>query len=518
VIALLPWGLPWALLWGPGCQPGGEDSGAVEVGEVAFSVAPEAVDFGAVPLGESAWQTIVITNEGGADLTLAAAELSQEAGFFLNTGGNAELAPGEQQSVFVAWTPEASGSLEATLSLRLEGSERLVSEVALTGSGAEALPGLSVSSVDFGVVGVGCEVTAEVRVSNDGALPAEVVALRLDDSVQDDSTLDDVALEAPALPVTLEPGGGLDLTLRFAPGDVGVAEGALEVDVGETLSLPLRGEGAAGEAWEEDFVVSGDQPVSLLIAINGEITVGRFGERLEDALPDLYDTLAEAGVPWRVAWLVLEEGSVVGETAYIDDGFSTDAAVAATLGMLVGADDYDNDYLFSTLYSGMLENRGWLLDDPGWADSRLNLVGIGNDLEQSPVHYVTFLNDCGALKEGVVVHAIGGPWPEGCEDATPYAGFYEATLETGGVFLDYCEPSWRDHMETLALGSLGGNQSTFTLSTVPTTSSLEVVVDGSAQQTGWSYNAALNAVVFDRPLERGAAVQLRYLEALECIQ
>ena len=331
MIALLPWGL----LWGPGCQPGGEDSGAVEVGEVAFSVAPEAVDFGAVPLGESAWQTIVITNEGGADLTLAAAELSQEAGFFLNTGGNAELAPGEQQSVFVAWTPEASGSLEATLSLRLEGSERLVSEVALTGSGAEALPGLSVSSVDFGVVGVGCEVTAEVRVSNDGALPAEVVALRLDDSVQDDSTLDDVALEAPALPVTLEPGGGLDLTLRFAPGDVGVAEGALEVDVGETLSLPLRGEGAAGEAWEEDFVVSGDQPVSLLIAINGEITVGRFGERLEDALPDLYDTLAEAGVPWRVAWLVLEEGSVVGETAYIDDGFSTDAAVAATLGMLV---------------------------------------------------------------------------------------------------------------------------------------------------------------------------------------
>jgi len=509
VITLLPWGLSWGLLWSPGCQPGGEDSGAVEVGEVAFSVAPEAVDFGAVPLGESAYQVIVITNAGSADLTLTAAELSLEQGFFLNTGGNAELAPGEQQSVFLAWTPEVLGSLEETLSLRLEGDEGFVSEVALTGSGAGALVGLSVSSVDFGVVGVGCEVTAEVRVSNDGTLPATIEALQLDG---------DFVLDPPALPAAVEPGESLALAVGFAPGDVGLAEGALTIDSGEALSLPLRGEGAAGGPWEEDFVVSGEQPVSLLIAINGEITVGQFGERLEDALPDLYETLAAAGVPWRVAWLVLEEGSVVGETAYIDDGFSTDEAVAATLGMLVGANDYDNDYLFNTLYNGLLENRGWLLDDPEWADSRLNLVGIGNDLEQSPVHYVAFLNSCGALKEGVVVHAIGGPWPEGCEDATPYAGFYEATLETGGVFLDYCEPSWRDHMETLALGSLGGNQSTFTLSAAPTASTLEVVVDGAARRTGWSYNAALNAVVFDRPLERGAAVQLRYLEALDCAQ
>jgi hypothetical protein len=495
-------------------------------GEVSLTLSPESLDFGEVALGGAHSLEVSLANTGDADLIMTGLELPDaSAGITMTTPTRYDVPAGASQSWWVTWAPVQSGELQAALTVMAgpDSGTQSPYTVALTGTGAGPELLLTQTSHDFGEVALGCEAVHEVTLLNAGNrdLTLDGISLNNDGefSVRDQ---DGEALDAEQ---TIAPGGTLVLALHFAPLDEHLTAATLEIDSDDPLSptarLQLSGEGYVANEHTDTFTSTGQQNATVLFAINTVALLGNYSDRFWEALPTFFDTLKGSGVSYRVAALIDTDGAVNGDTLYVTEEDSTNEAIAIFEEMTTGAAS-DNDYFFQTFGNALPANEDWLiLENALWEDARLNLIGINNDLEQSSGNYVTWLSEYADYKDDpddIVMHAIAGDYPGGCSGAEPFAGYYDAVEETGGVFLSICEADWGDHMETLALACLGDSRALFYLTQQPAESSLEVSVDGALQTSGWSYNAGLNAVSFaeGRFPDTGSEVAIYYYVAGEC--
>ena len=133
-------------------------------------------------------------------------------------------------------------------------------------------------------------------------------------------------------------------------------------------------------------------------------------------------------------------------------------------------------------------------------DATLALIGVSDEPEQSVNPYTYYVSLFQSLKDDsddVVMHAIGGDYPQGCGGNQAYTGMYEATVATGGLFLSICATDFGSHLEELAEGSTT-DLTSFELSDYPVEETIEVVVNGFTTTTGWSYNAVDNSIDFEQ--------------------
>jgi PKD repeat protein len=103
-----------------------------------LAVAPARLDFGKVQVGKKRDLSIVISNEGTADLEINATSLiGENADQWQVTKGAASftLAPGDQQEVTVSFKPTSSGSKSAKLRIRSNDSDEDPFDVVLRGNG-----------------------------------------------------------------------------------------------------------------------------------------------------------------------------------------------------------------------------------------------------------------------------------------------------------------------------------------------------------------------------------------------
>ena len=105
---------------------------------------PATLDFGAIDVGQSAEQTLVIGNQGNADLqVLSIAFEGGQADWFKHNGLDRRISPGEEYSVTVTCQPQQEGPIQAVV--RIQSTDLNTSEVtvALQGTGnpaAQATP------------------------------------------------------------------------------------------------------------------------------------------------------------------------------------------------------------------------------------------------------------------------------------------------------------------------------------------------------------------------------------------
>jgi len=99
----------------------------------------------------------------------------------------------------------------------------------------------------------------------------------------------------------------------------------------------------------------------------------------------------------------------------------------------------------------------------------------------------------------------------GC--ATAYAApIYEDVItDTGGVSESICEGDWTTPLENIA-ATTEHYADTFPLSATPDETTIQVFVNGTQVMTGWSYDATLQAVIFDWTdvPDNGDAVEIQY--------
>ena len=503
-------------------EPTGPHDTDADLDLASWSILPPSLDLGETPVGEPVEALLTIGNTGSVDLHLLDPDGGDD-GIELTLGGVSPLPPGSSATIDLLWTPTAYGALDSELSLWVGASpdEAALVEVPVEGTALGAVPTLSVSSFDFGEIGVGCEEDLEVTITNTGNADLQVDGVRLDSA-------DGYAIYAATdLPWVLGPFESRDQRVEFEAETIGMVTSALwfETDAG-TVGTELSATGLVDEVTTLSFDIGEQVDSTAIFNVNQAAIPGnyadRYSELLEDALPTFFETLLSYDAAFRVAFVVGVEGKVDGEVAYIDESYTAEEATDLVLGMLEpGLDAGDNDANFRTLLAAIDENQDWLFEDEGWSASQLNLVAIQNDQEQSGGSWSSWVSKAQAYKSNpdhVVFHAIAGPIPSGCMGADPFRNYDQAVTATGGAFESVCSTDWTSVMATLAVACLDNPQGTFALEGKPIEESIELSYDGELQTEGWSFDEEKNAVIVDDDAlpAFGSTVEISYWHAGDC--
>ena len=253
------------LITGCGLSPmgaGGKDSGDTAAVPSGLQI-PEALDFGAVALGETATDAIVVRNYTEDDVALLAGQLSGDPVFFLDssTGFPMETTAGGEAVITIGFTPTAEQDYSAALSLTVQGEAEPVSVAVLGaggegggsggdeggggdggGSGSTAAVSASPSSIAFGPVYTNETGMTSLMIANNEDSDILVTGLRFSDPPS--FTWQASAGQSFNLAQVVSAGATKSIDVYFQPADERAYSETLtiETDAGDVI-VPLTGTG-----------------------------------------------------------------------------------------------------------------------------------------------------------------------------------------------------------------------------------------------------------------------------------
>jgi hypothetical protein len=225
-----------------------------------LSLAASSLDFAGVTAGSSKTLTVNATNTGSASVTISSATFTTK--YFSLTAPQLPMvvAAGQQVSFSIAFTPNATGTFDATLTL-VTGSSSSVS-LSLSGTGMSAEVGLLATdpaSESFGTFLVGTQTPQTFTLTNTGGAAVNVTQASISGG--------GFQLSGIAPPLTLNPSQSTTFTVTFAPTVAGSFTGTVTITSdasNPTLTVPVSGSATSPG-------VLGASPATLSF---GNVTVG----------------------------------------------------------------------------------------------------------------------------------------------------------------------------------------------------------------------------------------------------
>ncbi|GEM_PF-2198556 len=494
---------------------------------VSWELEPESIDMGDGALGGQSFEYLTLTNTGNVNLLIADVWLeNEEAEVEVDVLGSLVMSPGMGQNLLVTWTPTTPGALDEELSLKLGESLAYVERVEVPITGATTGPQIEIDVVehDLGTVNVGCTKSSQFEIGNRGNEDLVIESITLSDIDSYDLENDNGLLSE--LPITLEPGDDEYFTFEFSPLSEGSHPTSVEVvsndPVNPELTVSASGSGNIVADFTDTFNVTGQQNVIVMWVVNSEgFVYGSYTTVMWNSMEIFFDQLLDAGPKFRVVAVSENDGSVLGSIDYVDDSMSAAECADGLWSQVETASRIDNDSQLSSGYLALNTTESWMTEDQDWQDSKFTLIGVNDDADQSggsAKSWVTKYRDWKGDSDDVVISGIQGDVPSGCGGAVAGTTWSEAANYTGGVFLSVCSENWDKHMETLGASAIGENVTSFYLSNDAADIGMSVSVDGIETSQGWSYNADLNAIVFDTDSmpDPGSVVEVYYIQTGEC--
>jgi len=209
-----------------------------------LDAAPPAVVFPETLVGESAVQTVTLSNTGGAALEINAAILTGNPAFVVDLPLPQSLEPGASQDFSISFTPDAATGFQAVLTLTHDGGNSPL-EISMTGAGAEVatVPVPDPGQVDFGGVLVGSTIGQElINLTNTGQASVTVGNLGTGGEHAGDFILD--AATDSCTGAKLASGQGCSFAVRFQPTQTGARGAQVDIpsDAG-AATVSLQGQG-----------------------------------------------------------------------------------------------------------------------------------------------------------------------------------------------------------------------------------------------------------------------------------
>jgi len=325
------------------------------------------------------------------------------------------------------------------------------------------------------------------------------------------------------LPWTLGPGDDTDVYVTYAPVDDFTDSAYLFVNSNDPFTPEVMAtQDGNGQLFGENTDIF-EQPLQaqtdILFAVDKSCSMDDDIMNVQANFQAYTSTLQGLNADFRIGIVVADSGQIAGSEPYIHEDNAEDAVTIAT-DMLDGGGPnggYNTEAGFTVLTAAIAVNQDWLRLDE---DAKLNLIGISDEPEQSNNSYSYYVGEFLSLKDDpddVVIHAIGGDYPNGCATAQPFTGFFEATVATDGLFLSLCATDWGASLTQLAEES-AAPLNVFDLSEWPVPETIVVVVDSQVKTVGWDYEESDNAVVFDYDYipEGGSIIEISYAIQGDC--
>ena len=239
-----------------GCQ--GVSAGTNPQSKGNLSLANLSLDFGSVAAGGSKTLTVTAMNSGTGSITINSASVSTK--YFAITAPTLPIAiaAGQSAAVTVAFTPNAAGVFNATVTFSSDASNPVTS-LSLSGTGVPSGQlVLNPSSLSFGSVTIGSKSSIPVTLTNNSGSSVNVSQAAISGS---GFQLSGIA------PLTLGANQSTTFTVTFAPQVNGIVSGAVTISSNApnpSLTMSLSGTGTSPG-------VLGANPESISF---GSVTVG----------------------------------------------------------------------------------------------------------------------------------------------------------------------------------------------------------------------------------------------------
>jgi hypothetical protein len=196
---------------GTGAQPG-------------LTLTPSFVNFGNVTVGQSASQSVTLTNSGTVSVTLSAATPSGSPFSMSGLSIPATLAAAQSISFSVKFAPTAAGVANGGINIT-DSAPGSPQTVVLAGTGiAVGTPAISVTpaSTPFGTVTIGGSGTQSIKISNTGNATLTITAANMGGSSE-------FSKSGLTLPLTIAAGGSSSFSAKFAPTASGSVSGSISL-------------------------------------------------------------------------------------------------------------------------------------------------------------------------------------------------------------------------------------------------------------------------------------------------
>jgi len=241
----------------------------------ALELSTTALQFGSVPIGTDAQQSLTVTSSGTAPLLISALTANGAAFAAQSPSLPLTLQPGQKLTLPVKFGPKASGVETGQLVITSDAAATPSVTVNLTGNGSatpapppSGTPALTLSStaVNFGSVTVGSHASKSVTLTSSGTAAVVLQSVAANG--------DGFSAGQLQLPLTLAPGQQVALPLTFAPSSAGAQQGQITLTdnaTGSPSTISLAGTGV-----EATPVASLSSPTSVEF---GNVTVGSQGSK-----------------------------------------------------------------------------------------------------------------------------------------------------------------------------------------------------------------------------------------------
>jgi hypothetical protein len=197
---------------------------------------PATARFGAIVVGRSVSQEIVLTNTGDASATVSAISVSNSEFSVSGISLPATLSAGQSVALSVDFSPNSIGETSAELTIT-SNAENPTLQVVIKGAGVQSeVLTASPASLSFGEVPVGSSVTRSVVVANPHSSDQTITSLHMLGT--------GFSISSSNMPVTISPGQTVTLSVSFAPQAAGADAGSIFA-FGGALNIPLSGTGTA---------------------------------------------------------------------------------------------------------------------------------------------------------------------------------------------------------------------------------------------------------------------------------
>ncbi|MCB9781022.1 MAG: choice-of-anchor D domain-containing protein [Alphaproteobacteria bacterium] len=482
----------------------------------AIAVSPARIDFGVLGADDEAVvRTFLVESVGGADLSVEGMEiLGDDLSFvILDEDQSFSLPATASREIPVVFLPMGANPVAQVL-IHSNDPDQPVSVVDLLGEGAVPELQIQPDPLDFGEAWIGCTDQQDVYLENVGTDDLVISDLRYEGDAHD---VFDEALGI-TLPLTLAPGETAQLLIDFTPDDVGEFRDKLVVDSNEprgSRNAVIVGDGAYAGEYVDRWELPVDPPSDIMFLVDQSGSMDDDQRRLGENFTTFISELSAYTDDWQVV--------VVND----DDGcYNSGILTRRTSG-------YQTQFSNSVSRGGGTYTEALLLPaangvektDPGECNhgflregAMLHIIVVSDEPNQTPLAWSNYVDQIIAKKgsaANVRISAIAGPTgTSSC--AQPGTGYAEAVDATGGVFLNICN-NWATSANLALLAEASVFQDTYELSRDPVVETIEVSVNGTRRELGWSYDGSTNAVVFSGNVPGEAdVVEVSYAAYASC--
>jgi len=522
-IALVCWGCSDQELYHEPEEP--EPPGPPDI-----EVTPLSIEFGSMQMGTELSQQVTISSVGDRDLIIDSMEIVGPEHFVVDTESTPlTLGNGGISLATVTFTALDGNDCDGIFEIQSNDPDEGVVEVHLHGQGLGPAILIDPPVWDFGNQGVFCEADVDLEVRSTGNAPVTI------DTWSFSSLPSTTAMSWSTTELyeglVLDPEQSAIISIHFTAEELESYEGALTVSVVEDIpaaQATQTGAGVGGDWVTDSFIQEGNYDTDILWVIDNSCSMSEEQTTLADDFISFYDIVETAGVDYHIAAVTTDHENFLGTTKVIDSTTSNGDQVFADncmVGTMGSGTEHGLQYGWEALQlavNNTSPNQNFYRASAG-----LRVIFVSDEHDQSG-SWSAYVSDYQGLKTNpnhVILSAICGTdgvdavWCNGPGgDAMAGTGYVEAADATGGVLASICDTDWSQALTTLGWQSLS-LADTLALTQEPIPSTISVVKNGAQVTVGWSYDAVINAVVFEEqyvPVD-GDVIDITYQVPGTCV-